>query len=373
MKKLILLAAMLATVLTGAVPALAQDVAAGQYVSGDGSNAPPDVFDGVVLGTVTSISGSVVFVEEDPSSDSGSKGYFTVTDETEITTQEDGESVPATFEDLEVGQPVEAAYDGEYATSDPPQGNARSITILWEDGRAEEVAATGVIEPLADNPDARHGMTDEATDQFYALRSDTVDLDAYADSGQRVTVYGTVLQTLIATEYPVLDVSRVEPADGPGEAVAVTFELAIEGVPPADATFFGSLGHEPAYFPLADLDGDDLYTATTPTGLVSAGDVQPARIFQGTGTRESRVVGLVPGEPVSTIKDFGEVRFDEDTTLAASVSFAGDKNDDKGGIPGGSVVRGIKTLPATGGILSIAGLAGLVIVAGDLVARRIAR
>ncbi len=105
MKKLILLAAMLATVLTGAVPALAQDVAAGQYVSGDGSNAPPDVFDGVVLGTVTSISGSVVFVE-DPSNDSGSKGYFTVTDETEITKQEDGESVPATFEDLEVGQPV---------------------------------------------------------------------------------------------------------------------------------------------------------------------------------------------------------------------------------------------------------------------------
>ena len=371
MRKLILLALMLGTALTGAVPALAQEGAAERYVSGDGSNAPPDAFEGVVSGTVTSISGSVVFVEEDPSGDSGAKGYFTVTSETEITKQEDGKSVPAAFKDLAVGQPVEAAYDGEFATSDPPQGNARSIAILEEDGRTEEVAATGVIGPLADNADAQHGITDEATGQFYALRSDTVDLDAYANSGQRVTVYGTPLRTLVATEYPVLDVSRVEPADG--EAVAVTFELTVEGEPPEDATFFGSLGHEPAYFPLADPDGDGLHSATSPAGLVSAGDVQPARIIQGTGTRESRVVGLVPGEPVGTIKDFGEVRFDEDTTLSAEVSFDGDTKDDKGGASGGSTVRGIKTLPATGGTLPIAGLAGLVFIAGGLAVRRITR
>ena len=151
MRKLILLALMLGTALTGAVPALAQEGAAERYVSGDGSNTPPDAFEGVVSGTVTSISGSVVFVEEDPSGDSGAKGYFTVTSETEITEQEDGKSVPAAFEDLAVGQPVEAAYDGEFATSDPPQGNARSIAILEEDGRTEEAAATGVIGARAES------------------------------------------------------------------------------------------------------------------------------------------------------------------------------------------------------------------------------
>ena len=82
-------------------------------------------------------------------------------------------------------------------------------------------------------------------------------------------------------------------------------------------------------------------------------------------------MGLVPGEPVGTIKDFGEVRFDEDTTLSAEVSFDGDTKDDKGGASGGSTVRGIKTLPATGGTLLIAGLAGLVFIAGGLAVRRI--
>ena len=192
----------------------------------------------------------------------------------------------------------------------------------------EEVSATGTIEPLADNPDADHGITDDATGQVYALVSDSVDLDAYAGDGRRVTVYGTPLETLVATEHPVLNVTRIEPLDGGGngeESVAVTFELAVEGEPPADATFFASLGYEPAFFQLADPDGDGLYAATTPDGLVSAGDVQPARIVQGTGTRESRVVGVAPGEPSRTIKDFGEVRFDEDATLSASVSFGGEE------------------------------------------------
>ena len=89
-----------------------------------------------VLGTVTSISGSVVLVEENPSAESGDKGSFTVTEETEITRQEDGEAVPATFEDLEVGQLVEATYAGDVAQSYPTQGNAGSIAILEDPSTA---------------------------------------------------------------------------------------------------------------------------------------------------------------------------------------------------------------------------------------------
>lgn len=160
MKKTILLVAMLAMALVGAVPAMAQE-GAKQFVSGDQSNAPPDAFDGVILGTITNISGSVVFVEADPSVNSGDKGFFTVTDETEITKRKGGESLPATLEDLEVGQMVEAAYDGEFATSDPPQGKARSIAILEEDGDTEKVSATFELAVECELPEGLDGFSGE--------------------------------------------------------------------------------------------------------------------------------------------------------------------------------------------------------------------
>lgn len=94
MKKLILLAAMLAMMLVGAVPALAQSTVIDSQetnppesdeenvrgtVSGDQGANPPGGNGGSVRGTITDISGSVVLVEEDPSAESGPKGYFTVT------------------------------------------------------------------------------------------------------------------------------------------------------------------------------------------------------------------------------------------------------------------------------------------------------
>ncbi len=104
-------------------------------------------------------------------------------------------------------------------------------------------------------------------------------------------------------------------------AVTVMFQLTIEGEPPEDATFFGYLGYEPAPFQLTDPDGDGVYIGSTPEGLVPAGDTQPALILQGTGTRESQVVGTSPGGPTRVLKNFGEVTFEEDATLSAGVSF----------------------------------------------------
>ncbi len=355
MKNLMLLLLM-AAALAGAVPAHTQEVAE-QYVSGDTSNAPPGTFGGVVVGTVTSVSGPVVLVEEDPASDSGDKGYFTVTDETEIIGLPEGGDAPAAPEDvLLVGQRVEASYAGPVAESYPTQGDAARIVLLGDGSPppAEEVSATGTIGRLADFAEADHGITDEATGTFYGLVSSGVDLDDYANSEQRVTVYGTPLQTPVATKYPVLEVSRVELADGPGqESVAVAFELAVEGKPPADATFFGSLGHEPAFFPLADPDG--LYSAATPEGYVTAGDGLPARIVRGTGMRDSRVSGAAPGEPVGTMKDFGEVRFDGDTTLPASVSFGGEEPPPEE-VSATGIVKGLEAEPVVVDGIRICGL-----------------
>jgi hypothetical protein len=92
------------------------------------------------VGYITSISGNSVLVEEDPQEPvlggaGSNKGYFTVTDETEIFRLVGGDAVTsATFEELEVGQLVSAAYSGPILESYPPQGGAGSITIIADAG-----------------------------------------------------------------------------------------------------------------------------------------------------------------------------------------------------------------------------------------------
>jgi Protein of unknown function (DUF3221) len=91
-----------------------------------------------IRGEITEVSRSaeVVLVEEDPSDESGSaKGEFAVTDETEILDGRGGG--PAAFEDLRVGQVVEATYSGPVAESYPTQGVAGRIVIL-EAGRTDD-------------------------------------------------------------------------------------------------------------------------------------------------------------------------------------------------------------------------------------------
>jgi hypothetical protein len=89
-----------------------------------------------IRGEITEVSRSaeVVLVEEDPSDRSGSaKGEFAVDGETEILEQRDGDLAPVAFEDLRVGQVVEATYSGPVAESYPTQGVAGRIVILDED------------------------------------------------------------------------------------------------------------------------------------------------------------------------------------------------------------------------------------------------
>jgi hypothetical protein len=115
-KKLILMATSLAMLPATAVLAVAQTETGSE-----------------VQGPITSISGSAVLVEENPADESGSaKGVFTVTGETEIFRRSGDLQVPASFDDLRVGQPVIATYTGPVAESYPTQGTAGSIVILEE-------------------------------------------------------------------------------------------------------------------------------------------------------------------------------------------------------------------------------------------------
>jgi hypothetical protein len=94
------------------------------------------------VGYITSISGNSVLVEEDPQDPvlggaGSNKGYFDVTGETEVFRLVEGDMVvPATFEELEVGNMVSATYSGPVLQSYPSQGGASSILILTDAGQS---------------------------------------------------------------------------------------------------------------------------------------------------------------------------------------------------------------------------------------------
>ncbi|QIN80931.1 LPXTG cell wall anchor domain-containing protein [Rubrobacter marinus] len=134
--------------------------------------------------------------------------------------------------------------------------------------------------------------------------------------------------------------------------------MAVECEPPAETGFSASVGEAPsAVGALLDGDGDGVFTTSLP---VERGTVQGARIDRLDPISDEPQAPLV----ATTIEDFGPVLFDEDKTFEASISFC-DGDGGSGGGPG--------TLPATGGVSPIAVLAGALLLAGGLLARRISR
>lgn len=117
-----------------------------------------------------------------------------------------------------------------------------SANVSFADGGSggEAVTATGVLE----KPDmttymyGTHAIADAETGEWYALGSESVDLDAYV--GEEVTVTGTRVPGYgngqVEGGPALLEVSGVEPAD-PAEAV-VAFELALGGEVPENVSFY---------------------------------------------------------------------------------------------------------------------------------------
>ena len=89
-----------------------------------------------------------------------------------------------------------------------------SVSFDEEEPNPEEISATGRIGQIADFPGASHAITDEALGVRYFLTSDSVNLQDYAVSGERVIVYGTPVPNRYTTE-TILDVTRVERAGTP--------------------------------------------------------------------------------------------------------------------------------------------------------------
>lgn len=277
----------------------------------------------------------------------------------------------------------------------------------------ERVEATGALQYAgSDASYAYYDITDETTGASYLLRSDTVELGSYLD--QRVDISGTLMVEELfgeETRSAYVEVDQVEPAEGPDSRVRVTFELTVEGEPPANAVFVGLLGGEPVPLELTDPDGDGVYTYSTPLMPASVGTFEaPARIAQSEGPVRYGAVGPYLVGPITTIKDFGLVTPDENTTLSATVSFEEsqggaitpgpgkpkDPTDPRTGVDineDGSVDEadgeaaakisdsaieaarssGQTTLPVTGGVILLPFIAGLSVAAAGLLVRRATR
>ena len=244
---------------------------------------------------------------------------------------------------------------------------------------AREIVDMGVIEQAG--PDGGYVLTDGVGTVLYGLTSAEQDFGAYA--GKMVTVWGTLLPAGEGEPYPALDVTRIERVYGPGDRVAATFELAVEGEPPAGTTFFGQVGSPgddvSYYSTLKDPDGDGTYVGSADVSLL--GGTGPGGPTYSVAIRQGDPAAEETWEP---IRDFGQVRFEEGETysFSASVSFDGDGaptvSGDTNDVPGGGVPEaggneGTKTLPFTGGVLPVAAAVGALLIAGGLISRRVMR
>jgi hypothetical protein len=157
-----------------------------------------------------------------------------------------------------------------------------------------------------------------------------VDLEQYVD--EMVTIEGVpVPGPGDPSKPPLLNVMQIEPAGGTGDGgdedppgsvndkATLSFELTVDGDPPADAAFFGNVktgeGGPGLYAPLTDPDGDRVYTGTTTVDRFGPG---PRPVPPGVEP-VSLPVQIVQDSEV--IKDFGTVKLDGDKTFEASVSF----------------------------------------------------
>lgn len=290
-----------------------------------------------------------------------------------------------------------------------------------------QVSATGVLVaglPADVGTNGTHSITDQASATVYALNSETVDLDAYV--GQRVTVYGTLTPGGTSSgeagfegngTLPSIDVTRIEPADDsnpdPTTDTRATFdfELTVEGTPPEGARFFGAVPAEGCIsVPLADPDGDGVFTGSLDVprfapGPVPPPDAEPVSLPVQIVQADS---GASPCDPTTVIRDFGTVPAN-DNTFRASTSLEGNgggtttpepgngggsdngysdsSGDSSGSGSGGSsndtassgspsgVTSGITgLLPSTGGGVALWVLgAGILLIGGGLLVRKLAQ
>ncbi len=199
---------------------------------------------------------------------------------------------------------------------------------------------------------------------------------------KRLAVLAAVVAAMLAMAVPATAQEGYQYGGATDTTATLTFELAVEGEPPADAKFLGLVPAEGGIsVPLTDPDGDGLYTGSTTVDRFGPGprpvppDTEPVslpvRIVQGPPTRVTAL-----GPEYRVIKDFGTVTIDGDKTFSASVSFDGSRHGSTPtgtGTSAGSGREGDRVLPDTGGAALVLLGAGALLAVGGLLSRRSAR
>lgn len=168
------------------------------------------------------------------------------------------------------------------------------------------------------------------------------------------------------------------------EEATLSFELVVEGQCPADTNFFAGMSTSHGYsVPLADPDGDGLYTGSIDFG--KGVDLLEIGVYKGTGIQEGPYGQIPVGEP-ETIQDFGNLTVEKDASFSATISCDETTTNPGNGSTTGSgsgagtdtgtenfvqSVRGM--LPDTGGVSLMLLAGGILLVGGGLVASRFLR
>ena len=258
----------------------------------------------------------------------------------------------------------------------------------------EEVVATGVLE----KPEATsygygtHAMTDGASGALYALQSESVDLDAHV--GGTVTVYGTVVPGYenggVEGGPPLVEVSRVEPAEAPavesvrGVITAVSGgSVTVEGSSTADdcGTAVLELGEETEIFFVRGgtipATADDLRVGQTVEATYAV--PEGPRTLECPQTYEALEIfilpddgGAPPGDPGTPPSDDGITGDGASDDVSGSSGGGGSENSSSSSSGDPALGEG-GVLPDTGGVAPVTLGAGALLFAGALLVRRIFR
>ena len=173
--------------------------------------------------------------------------------------------------------------------------------------------------------------------------------------------------------------------------MTLSFELAIQGTPPADKSFFGFIPAEGGIATqLTDPDGDGLYTGSMDVPQYAPGPrpvpegMDPVTLpVQIVETSEAKYGVLLYPE---VLEDFGQVLMDEDKTFSTTLVFDGPADPvepvpptpepttpDSGGSESPTALDDIDVLPDTGGAVFWALGAGLLLIGAGLSAWRLTR
>ena len=164
------------------------------------------------------------------------------------------------------------------------------------------------------------------------------------------------------------------PAFAQEDTVTLTFELAVTGDCPDDATFFGLYGVPASEFQalqLTDTDGDGVFTGSAE---VEAGE-QVVQVQMGIGTQET-TFGTFPGEPTTLIWDYGTITVNQDTLLTPTFDCGTDDDqqdddqDDQQDTPNGMPETGAGGMAGGLPLSSVAAMLSLITAGGYFALRR---